>query len=88
MKLYEINKDHYINVNTIISIQTINKKTIIQYGFGQNVFKQTINKKFDDVYNEIIDIGETLDESLIGINHELEQIKTLITAFYKTRRLY
>ena len=88
MKLYEINKDNYINVNTIISIQAINKKTIIQYGIGQNVFKQTINKEFDDVYNEIIDIGEILEKSLIGINHELEQIKRFISAFYNNRRLY
>ena len=88
MNLYEIKKDHYINVNTIISISAIGKNTVIEYGIGQNVHQETINKKFDDVYNEIIDIGDLPVESLIGINHELEQIKTLITAFYKTRRLY
>ena len=88
MNLYEIKKDHCINVNTIISISSIGKNTVIQYGIGQNVYQETINKKFDDVYNEIIEIGVLPVESLIGINHELEEIKTLITAFYKTRRLY
>ena len=83
MNLYEIKKDHYINVNNIISISAMGKITIIEYGIGQDVIQQTINKNFDDVYNEIIEIGCIYDQSIIGINHELEEIKKLILAFYK-----
>ena len=78
MNLYEIKKDHYINVNNIISISAMGKITIIEYGIGQDVIQQTINKNFDDVYNEIIEIGCIYDQSIIGINHELEEIKKLI----------
>ena len=45
--------------------------------------KEQIEIAFDDVYNEIIEIGCIYDQSIIGINHELEEIKKLILAFYK-----